>query len=346
MSREGWCIHSLLGRRATSSPFFFYSSTFSLFFFLPHWTENVSSKWIHLYHGHILFLQKTSIMLEVRKWILDFGMSGRVGIKKRISGPPLTQIQVRKGTHTSGMQPEQGSWLESGAGWGFSPHTPQPGALVQEMTVQTWGKPWVDLHIDPLYSSQNLNEDHKKYSMPCCQTHFDEWYLRKHIIAKSFLDTQMVAGLKVWQRREGGELSKPAHWIELELPGRGRAWCLLVSAPDKTTLSQALRPNLQDFEVINCPSKFVNRKYSLLVWSQVLSHKKPQMVSVFRTANVKTVRPRNPTPMVFSQCSCLTLKLVVSLPSTYASFRDFQNVPTTLASASFTTKPWTLVFPN
>lgn len=40
----------------------------------------------------------------------------------------------RKGRPTSGMQPEQGSRLESGAGWDFSPHTPQPGALVQEMT--------------------------------------------------------------------------------------------------------------------------------------------------------------------------------------------------------------------
>lgn len=346
MSREGWCIHNVLGRRATSPPFFFYSSTFSLFFFLPHWTENVSSKWIHLYHGHILFLQKTSIMLEVRRWILDFGISGRVGTKKRISGPPLAQIQVEKSRLPRGCS------LSRGLGWrveqgGISAPTPlNQVPLCRKWPVHTWGKPWVDLHIDPLYISQNLNEDHKKYSMPCCQAHFDEWYLRKHIIAKSFLDTQMVAGLKVWQRREGGELSKPAHWIELELSGRGRAWCLLVSAPDKTTLSQALRPNLQDFEVINCPSKFVNRKCSLLVWSQVLSHKKPQIVSVFRTANVKTVRSKNPAPMFFSPCFCFTLKLVVPLPSTYTSFRDFQNVPTTLASASLTAKPWTLVFPN
>lgn len=123
------------------------------------------------------------------------------------------------------MQPEQGTRLENGAGRVVSPLSLQPGALVQDMTCTNLRSA---LGTFAYWSSinQNLSEDPKKYSMPCWQTHCDERYLRKHIIAKSFLDTQMVAGLKAWQRREGGEFSKPAHWIELALPGCGRAWCV------------------------------------------------------------------------------------------------------------------------
>ena len=67
---------------------------------------------------------------------------------------------------------------------------------------------------------------------------FNEWYLRKHLRAESFLDTQTVADLKC--DREGteenvkdrGECPKTAHEAELELSGYRRAECLSVPAAD------------------------------------------------------------------------------------------------------------------
>lgn len=58
---------------------------------------------------------KTSAVLEVRRWIVDSAVSGRVRSKEN-SGPPLAQMQIRKSTPFSGMQRSRGFQVMNGAG--------------------------------------------------------------------------------------------------------------------------------------------------------------------------------------------------------------------------------------
>lgn len=75
---------------------------------------------------------KTSIALEVRRWMLDFAISGRERIKEN-SGPPMAKMQVRESIPSSGMQPAEQSrgltwWLEQGGISAPHPSTRCPGA--------------------------------------------------------------------------------------------------------------------------------------------------------------------------------------------------------------------------
>lgn len=143
VSRKVRCVHNSLGRRATSSPFFSSLSPFSfpLFFFLSHWTKSISSKWICLCLGDSLFLNKVPIVLEVRKGILDFGISWRRMriLKKRISGSSLAWIQIRKGTPTSRIQLSRslGGRVEQGGISACSPLNQLP--LYRTEPIQPWG---------------------------------------------------------------------------------------------------------------------------------------------------------------------------------------------------------------
>lgn len=159
------------------------------------------------------------------------------------------------------------------------------------------------------------------------------------------------AGLKAWQRGDGGECLKIAHGTELELDC-GIVECLLVLAPDKTTLNQALEQSLQDFEVTEwlCPSEFGNCEVLTTGAPprlELVSLKKPwpvysewPMWNQWNAENPMTTHI--PDSTVFAQSS----ETCGASSSTYTSRRDFENFVPIPTSASLHTKTSTLVPSN
>lgn len=110
---------------------------------------------------------KTSAVLEVRRWIVDSAISGRVRSKEN-SGPPLTQMQIRKSTPFSGMQQSRGSQARNGAGvWGGI-SSPSPSTRCCCAGQELHNLEASQARFAYWSSINQLEEDHKKDSMPCC----------------------------------------------------------------------------------------------------------------------------------------------------------------------------------
>lgn len=209
-----------------------YHSPFSLLP-LPHWIGNISSKSIHLFDGHVLFLKRTSTVLEMKRWILDLVIPGRMEVKNN-SGPLWAQMWIEKGTPSSRMQPERGlSWqVQPGGISAPSPLHQLP--LYRTWPVWLWGRPWLDFQYG-LSMNQNLDEDHKKYCMPPYQSPLCwEIFEKVHHSKISFRHKQWLQSLT------GGRKTMfqlyPWNWAD----SRKASCVVLVSAHNKIAPSEAL----------------------------------------------------------------------------------------------------------